>query len=212
MNVLRRRQFNKADAPSYIKDGLILHLVGDDATTAAWVNRITEETFTMYNTTKSDDEKGVVFNGTSAYAHCSTKNFGSGAEGTIEIVCNANNFTGTEFVVSQRNDYISFIAVATGDFYCELGLTTSLKIGTFPGKHTICLCRNKGYKDGVALNIGNNYNVKSPSHNGILIGRRSLTQTQYFNGTIYQIRIYDRVLTNDEILYNQLLDKKTYNI
>lgn len=212
MSIIRRRQFNKADAPSYIKDGLILHLVGDEATTTEWVNKITGETFTLYNTAKSDDEKGVVFNGTSSYAYCSTKAFGSGSEGTIEIVCNANSFTGSEYVVSQPNGYISFVAAASGDFYCELGPTTSLKKGTFPGKHTICLCKNKGYKDGVALNIGNNYSVTAPAHNGILIGRRALNKSQYFNGTIYQIRVYNRILTKDEILYNQLLDKETYNI
>ena len=47
---------------------------------------------------------------------------------------------------------------------------------------------------------------------GTYLGMKASDGVYPYNGTVYQIRIYNRKLTSDEILYNQALDMKKYNI
>lgn len=55
------------------------------------------------------------------------------------------------------------------------------------------------------------YNYKSRNGNGTIMGGRHDGWYQ-FHGEIYQVRIYHRTLSKDEILYNQEQDKKRYGI
>lgn len=207
----RRELINQAQANvDYIKDGLVLHLDGVDATTSSWVDRVDGNTINLYNVTKNSDDDGVIFNGSSSYGYCS-KNFGSGASGTIEIVANTNSYSGSIFIVAQKNPYISFVAASSGDLFCQMGATTNLTRGTITGKHTVCLTRNKGFKDLSKLSQLRTYSLGDPD-SGLIIGRRSLSFNQMFSGTLFQLRIYDRVLTDAEILFNQKIDISRYNI
>lgn len=46
---------------------------------------------------------------------------------------------------------------------------------------------------------------------GTFVGSRSINNA-FFKGTIYQIRIYNRALTQQEIINNQTIDMQRYNI
>ena len=66
---------------------------------------------------------------------------------------------------------------------------------------------NGGLMDtNVALNriTGTNYFQPSSNYNGI--GADSATGNYSFQGKIYAIRVYNRLLTTDEMIHNQQMD------
>lgn len=83
------------------------------------------------------------------------------------------------------------------------------------GKFTMSLAGNNtsGYWNGVAKS---SYNVAYTSNGTAIIGKR-ISKTAGgdsfpFTGTIHSIRIYNRLLTNAEILSNQRIDNERFNL
>ena len=69
----------------------------------------------------------------------------------------------------------------------------------------------KLYNKGKFINESEyNFDARVPN-SGIFIGGLS-GLSYYFNGEIYSIRVYNRALTEDEILHNYNYDKEKFNL
>lgn len=193
----------------YIETGLILWLDGADYTSGSWVDRIGNRSFTMYNTSASGG--GVVFNGSSSYGSYGTLINAPYNASTIEVVADVANTSTYMFLFSQpSSSYVSMLMHNK-----KLGNASNAQINlrnirASSGKHTFSLSHNYAYEDKVAATSGGSDWFGSRTGN-VLIGQRGQSQS-FFKGTIYQIRIYNRILTSDEVLYNQGIDIRKYNI
>ena len=77
----------------------------------------------------------------------------------------------------------------------------------------------KGNTDmsGIVVNLSNNITYTSQDYWGntdtfAYIGKRLGTANISFTGDIMSIRMYDRVLTQDEVMHNQEADNKRFNL
>lgn len=212
ITINRRRCFNNI-IQDYIQDGLICHLVGDDALTNKWTDRINAKVISLYNAAKTDDNKGVIFDGTSTYG--TSGSIGSVSSCTLEIVANIPKSNTTHFLISQPSGYVNTILSfdannsGNGHIYILTGAESPGYYGYLSGLKTLTITRNKAYINGSQIST-KNASTYSNVAQSLVIGRRSINLAQYFKGTLYQIRIYDRVLTAEEVLINYNLDSKLY--
>lgn len=197
--------------PSYIKDGLVFHLDGADATTSQWVDKVGGVVFTMKNVTL-DGNGGVVFNG-SAYGNYSANlNFPSSSH-TIEITLNKTNQTGLQvaFMINASNMVAFGFSSGSDYIVTKSGNSNARKTwNTGSGLHTYSVTNSTAYKDKAVMTQRgtDTWYLKT---GGTFVGTRT-TDNGLFRGTIYQIRIYNRTLTADEIKHNQSIDIEKYNI
>lgn len=209
-NILRRRMAGGKKSDEYIQDGLVFHLDGADATTSEWVDKVRSMKFTMHNV-RLDDKGGVIFSKDNSYGHNSSTYAFKYNTCTIEVVCTTTNDGSYQAVIaSTLNETICFgqynYRVFTGNgiqqnnWDCGLG-----------GLHTFSSYAGKFYKDKVEITgkINDSFGAGS---GGTYLGMKSNSGNYPYAGTVYQIRIYNRKLTEEEILYNQSIDIKKYNI
>lgn len=193
--------------PTYIQNRLVFHLDGKDASSSQWVDKVGNIAFELHNTT-IDNNGGVVFNGTNSYGFY-TNELGYGYNSsTIEVVANIVG-SGTEVLFMQCADN-RIIAGLTSAGLCN---RTTGSSGLFDFARGLCVLSTTGevaYRNKSKLTFSPN-TYFGYTTTGTFIGARDSTRN-FFNGTIYQIRIYDRVLSVDEILYNQTIDINKYNI
>ena len=74
----------------------------------------------------------------------------------------------------------------------------------------------RGFVNGSSADIWNNVGSFSgnTTDNGTTIGLRyyGTNKQNIFKGTIYAIRIYNRILTADEMKHNQRIDNERYGL
>lgn len=221
---LRRRGFGGASAAKdYIKDGLVFHLDGSDLNTVThkWIDKVGNMTFEMSNgVTRNDAGNGAVF-ASGSEGHCSggfPYSEWGGYTVTIEVV-----FT----PVSAPVYSILSDTSGTSDSLLAIGVNTGNKIrcrrkGTqwaipIEDTHIVSICNsycydNKNQIESTDSNVNN-----TAKNDKIWLGRQDINPNTQgarysFVGTVYQIRIYNRVLTEDEVLYNQSIDAVKYGI
>lgn len=206
--------YQKASAQTgYITSGLVFHLDGADATTSQWVDKIGGITFTM-NNVSLDGNGGVVFNGTSSYGNYSSNlNFPSSTH-TIEIVLNCTgNGLRVAFMINASNN-VAFGYSSGGDYVVtksgNSNARSTWKTNYNTGVHVISVTPSNAYDNGSAM-VYRNTDTWYLRTGGTFVGSRSANNA-FFKGTIYQIRVYNRALTSDEILHNQAIDISKYNI
>lgn len=211
--LLARRQGMMAvePPPDYIQDGLVFHLDGVDATTSTWIDKIGGIEFTMHNVTL-DGNGGVVFNGSAYGNYPYTLDFPSSTH-TIEIVLNKSSTTGLQvaFMINS-SDKVAFGFSSGGNYIVtKSGDSNSRKTwNTGSGLATYSVTNSNAYKN-CALMSQRSRDTWFLRTGGTFVGSRS-ADNAFFKGTIYQIRIYNRELTQQEIIYNQTIDMQRYNI
>lgn len=201
----------------YIQDGLVFYLDGADATTSQWVDRKGGIAFAMNNVTL-DGNGGVVFNGTNAYgiyAAADTLGF-SATTHTIEVVANIGG-TATALVFMQNTGSGAVLGItANGKLigtsgYSEGEPNPRQVLNVIRGLMTCTFAGNTAYKNKVPLTVSTDpsayFTIKENA--GVFVGARDTTRS-FLQGTIYQIRVYDRILSRSEILYNQDIDMRRY--
>lgn len=219
MSVVRRRMAYEGNKnPSYIEDGLVFWLNCEDVNLAehTWTDRINNIVITLNNISSIDNKGGVVFGSSGSYGYSNGNVNSPRGYATIEAVLKSNSDTdGT--VLSLPTNKQSF-CYATSKLYNTFG-NSSVKYfdATLLGLHTIALTEDFCYEDLTQVAYaGSGGFVRRSDAANILIGRRDVGGTgaprNVLNGSLYQIRVYNRVLTEDEILYNQAIDIKKYNI
>lgn len=209
MSNYRRNLLVNDKLSSYIADGLAFQLCGEDATGSNWIDRIGKNNFTLYNCMIGD--KCVTFNGSSSYGVCVGKDYPYNTS-TIEVVLSSTDLFNVEIIFMGKANSIS--AGTYNNTYVisnNHNLSTRWRINKSDSNtKTISLNYSIGFENKNRLvNGGSEY--WSGGDTNMYIGTRNSTAT-FFKGNIYQIRIYNRLLSAEEILYNQNIDFNKYGI
>lgn len=218
----------------YVMSGLQRHLVGDDAGASSWVDRANNVSFSLANTSKTANGKGVIFNGTSAYGKSNdTTNFAQQTT-TIEVVAsvaeisdissfyygyssagaNKPSIMHTLYPVSSSLAYTKDCLAIAGvegpkwklywDEHLNVIRTASVSYTRAYVNGTSC------ENDGTPFKSTTSDAIRYESIGAWRYGSNYITH--YLNGSIYQMRIYNRTLSAAEVLANQAADIIRYGI
>ena len=198
----------------YIQTGLVFQLDCANATTSKWVDKIGNIEFTMHNVTIGADG-GVYFNGSNAYGNYSSNlNFPYNTH-TIEIVYNKESQSKISLLFMINNsDMVAYgygatdaaVIVKSGNSNPKTAYSTGL------GLQTVSVTPSTAYKNLTQMSsYGGTTDTWYLRSGGTFVGTRSSSEN-FFKGSIYQIRIYNRALKKDEMLFNQRIDIKKYGI
>ena len=182
----------------YIGSGLVFWLNGDDAKQTGWIDRIGNKSISLYNCVAKDGY--VEFNGTNSYGKTNSFFFRSYNDTTLEVVFKMNAYPGTqEIYVSPYNGTIGLAITTAGgyvfttndthDYPSMKTVDTNIKVISLTGSYAYENCIYRTFnKSDYLWNKNTNFNY---------IGRRldEPEDQKYLNGRIYQIRLYNRVLT-----------------
>lgn len=212
----RRRQYSQS-ANNYIKEGLVFWLDGSDATTTKWIDRVGGLEFAMQDVTLVDNG-GVMFNGNSSKGISEVSYNAHITKSTIELVFRANNVHAQQIIIGSHveSNIIAGIDRSTlliGNYYLW-----SMSGATIMSDKDITISVNQtskkihGFlnKDVITTNIADYFTMTDGNY--ITLGCRTRTGVLYFKGILYSIRIYNRHLSDDEMLHNQSIDIQRYNI
>ena len=198
-------------ADAYVQDGLVFQLDGIDKgnVEGAWVDRKAGRQFTLNNCIVNSDN--IQFNGTDSKAvYNQLLDFGTTT--TLEVVYTREKVFGT---IISSGDKVQLIALALTSGYKYRFFSGNQVTGqTFPDPtaiHTLSIptsgrpildqiAQPKTFKDfysGSDIDTTHTYVGGGPS---------------YSKGKIYSIRIYNRNLTQSEMLKNQMIDIERFNI
>jgi hypothetical protein len=213
MSQIRRRQFGgKVNNNDYITDGLVFHLDCADATTTEWVDKVGGYVFSLNGVSLDDDRGGVVFPRGAYGVHTGTGPF-TASQYMIEAVFkfNGNSVNPNQGVFTNQID--DGIALGTYQYKIWTSIVTQKALWGFIGNndtHTISVNPNTYcYINKTAQGKGNLDSFAKANKANMYIGCRG-ENGYLMTGTIYQIRIYDRALTEEEIFHNQDIDIKRY--
>lgn len=213
--LLRRREMMfKAERQDYITDGLIFWLDGYDATNDSWTDKIGSRTFALHNCSVSNH--GVVFNGSSSYGDCSTNNF---AGATIEACIKRSNTSAWAVVFDQKSttsEQNIVLSRSSGGTIYTRATDANVSQCVYAGQSNEIISAwqdgTKALVNGAQATIGTGNLRKTTTSNRLMIGLRVGSSTAYFNGTIYAIRVYNRKLTEAEMLHNQHIENSRFNL
>lgn len=212
---LNRRRTMGASKQGYIQDGLVFHLDCADynPTLNTWVDKIGNVSFAMSNVTV-DSLGGIMFNGSNSRGTSNASVRCPVDASTIEIAINTSK---------TRNQFI-FDSGTSGSFAYAFYNSNVICVITSARRCPIINSISDGFLTN-SVHYGNNLlhvengNVGSFTsqidswayqNKPASIGVRS-NNTYWFLGTIYQIRIYNRHVTADEMIHNQRIDMRKYN-
>lgn len=206
----------------YIKNGLVLYLDGADCNGTTWVDRAGGKVFTLHNA-KINGE-GVIFHTTAysaagaSYASNSTMHSVTPTAGTIEICAYRTGIRASgepEHIVFGGTANRIVYVVASGGNYVVISNNTSnnapraLINGRTLEKFTHSINAARHVYNGQLGELG--ANIANARSGYVQIGCR--TDGHYaFEGIVYQVRIYNRQLTEEEMLHNQSIDAEKYGI
>lgn len=195
-------------ADAYVQDGLVFQLDGIDKgnVEGAWVDRKAGRQFTLNNCIVNSDN--IAFNGTDSSA-VYNQLLDFGATTTVEVVFTREQVFGT---IISSGDKIELMALQETTGYKYRYFSGNQMTGmVFPDPTTIHtlsiptsgrpildqIAQPKTSKDFYTVSDTNTYVGGGPS---------------YSKGKIYSIRIYNRNLTQTEMLKNQMIDIERFNI
>lgn len=202
----------------YVTDGLIMYLDGSNRGGVAgeWTDVINGVVFTLTNCTEKTDCVG--FNGSSSKGvntdNLATKiGLGDYNNSTIEVVLKPNLantaqcvfLTSIQSVALQINTNSRLLTTSHGQQAKCYNYAWGTSIFSVSASGT------RGVANGTSLTSFNNYVTPAVSN---CLGYRLKPEgeQQFFNGDIYAIRIYNRVLSYDEVIKNFNIDSQKYNI
>ena len=210
--------FQKEEPPlPYISDGLVFHLDGEDATDTVWTDRVAGIVYTLQGA--SADGKGVTFSsGNNTGRGVGDKNLAaiSPNVGTIEVCAwrrSARSSNYHEIIYTTKSlPAIQYFVDKSGTYVSISNRNTApaprMPIsGKTLGKFTHSCNAARSCYNGTMVEVGSNtYTTNQVNY---IAGSGS---SNNFKGTIYQIRIYNRQLSEAEMKFNQEQDRKKYGI
>lgn len=208
----------------YVSDGLIMWLDGikngtngaHETTLATWVDQ-TGNGWNWTNSNATVAENSVVFNGTNSYLYRAYQSVPANAA-TVEIVakktrggCILTGFgrdkVGNMNIPSSGNNLVFHTSAGSG-----ADKNTAFDFGTAGEIHS---ANSSGYLDGQAIqsfvSSAADWQYEYPSI-GNYLGSGGNNPQYPFTGEIYCIRLYNRVLTQQEILANYAADVARFGI
>lgn len=194
----------------YITDGLIFRLDGIDigSDPSAWTDLVGNIKFTPNNVTRGTN--CFIFDGSSSYMVGDKKVplVATNDTYTIEIVMSVSK-TGTNYIFNGGTGTdIHF--VDNGQLTIRASSNTAYSNSNNSILSTYSINHSSGYKNKVALSqVGTDYWSDGGVTNAFIGGG---TPGRRFGGSIYAIRIYNRILTQEEVLLNQQSDILRFGI
>ncbi len=203
----------KKDTPmDYITDGLIFHLDGIDkgGTANAWTDLVSGMVLTG---TATFSDNGVTFDGVNVL-HSDTELPQDSAEPlfTVEICCSDVSTKGIVFA-SRTHIPVTAVCVnlSTGQFF-NANAVNSIPSAVIPQTFTCSVNATSRLLNGMLVTGYGNMNAWS--NGGTNVGGRKWpnSNTNGIIGTVHSIRVYNRRLTEEEMLHNQVIDMKRFNL
>ena len=217
----RRRYMGGVAAPpydenSYIQDGLVFQLDGINkgATDGTWVDLVDGVAFTNAGSVTKLNNGWSFDATTNSYFSSGTLGFlGVNENFTVEVCIIPSRSSGNEavFVFASSNS-------TGGPLFFMAGSNTTFlqKRNTYPVPRVADspLCVGLNLSLGVVNGEEKTKNSGTDfwNTNGPTIGKRDFSQSNYFKGTIHAIRIYSKMLSKQDILYNQHIDNIRFNL
>jgi hypothetical protein len=205
----------------YISDALLMHLDGINKgnVEGEWQDLVSGNTFVNHGAVAEAD--GWRFDGASSYMDSAT--LGTigwwNKERTLEVVVKFDDISSsrTEVVYLSRKNCMAFGRYKSEHFVNSSGLhIPSIQIQSDNGKVIYGYCSNStSYVRSVingqqgVTSYGNAFSGFSETT--AFLGKK-VSNDDYFKGKIHAIRIHDRILSEEEILYNQRIDNKRFNL
>lgn len=220
--VMMMRQAAPAPSIPYITDGLILWLDGlTVASNSLWVDQISGARFTLHNATKAMGG-GVTFAGADDSYGESTATFPDGV--TIEAAVTFADTTNNQGIFGQQggNDSAIMLFRTMSSRYIMTKYSSAnrsfRRTAAAPASvEIISATKTSTSTAGIAVvngevvsSTGNNYLAYPDGIVGSLLGWIGTRNT--LNGTIHSLRIYNRALTTDEMVANQVIDNQRYGL
>lgn len=225
MNALMRRRgmmqrTRNIDCP-YITDGLIFWLDGIQRGGVAgrWVDLISGKTFELHNCSENAD--GVVFAGsTSSYADYNGAISSNWTTETLELATSSAVFKNSTLLCPAKIGTVGIGLICSSsseNAWMNLDGTNANGLALSDGIVTKTLSANKNgcvKNGGIVSNSGRDSwgaNTSTITYVGV---RRtgSATLSKPFKGTLHSLRIYNRLLTTDEMKFNQHVDEERFNL
>ena len=218
--LLRRRGMMSAQGAGddYIKGGLVLFLDGlSGLTETSWADKVDpSRTFSLINCAVGQNG-GAVFNGISSYGFLENAT----VSGLTVEACYYCNSSSSSFGVFSQPRRISLLRSAASKVIATLqsGDSTYYDFPMSPisgGFVTLSACNvtvsDRAVKNEVAVvdkartSFSTNYSTDA------YIGCRMASKKDwFFGGTLYALRIYDRLLTEEEMIWNQSIDRTRFS-
>lgn len=209
----------------YITDGLIFYLDGIEKgdTSGVWTDLINGVVFSV-------KKAGVVFNSDNVQIGSSSNIclyntqsyvYTSSLTGTIEACYRDVPTTGDRTVFyAQGNSTTSICFEFTGGNRVifsagNSGARPYNAAWTAEATGTYSVSAARAFQNGVSKGFDTNKNYMSRNAAAAIVGGSGRNASTYYdtlNGKIHAIRIYNRQLTEEEILFNQRIDNTRFNL
>lgn len=201
-----------AQEPSYIDDGLAIWLDGKDkgSNPDAWIEKVGGYIFTNSGATFNEDY--VYFDGSSFLSATGVPAIAS-ASGTIELVYEASALGTTQLVYMPSGTTAAMgVGFSTNNRVIFGCVKTNRSVyTTTTTKASISLNADRGLSNGVAMTkYSSNTYWSGANTTTTYVGKRSAGA--FFRGKIYCIRIYNRKLSQAEMLANLAVDNTRFNL
>lgn len=210
--------FNKGESPmpdagdisNYVQDGLVLHLDGINkgATSGRWTSLV-GNAYCVLTTHSTSESNSILMDG-AGYLTVTNPVTTGYSSGTIEV-CAVNGNTNTTAFYYGTSGRLSFMLSGAG--YC-FGVTSSNnqwstdKVAKFTASANSSRLMVNGVVGGTLSS--NNFADASATTIG---GRAGTGGSRYYvDGRIHSIRIYNRQLTEAEMLQNQKVDDARFGL
>lgn len=217
---------------SYVTDGLIHYYDaisntsnGHDSTSTVWDDLVGTDDLTMNNSAYASWESNALMlaGDYRQYLVGSETPLTSGGH-TFEVVFKTDEAQASTLVnaFSGSSNCGKAIIYSDGTFNVNGSVTTAYLNGVnaiedfnhICGSYTGDTTVNKAYANGVPANLGDVSHSMRNDKSLVYVGVNSTTQsTAYpFKGRIYAIRVYNRILTDAEVLHNYNKDVTRYGL
>lgn len=205
--------WEKQGGPSigdYIQDGLVFQLDGIDKgnVEGVWKDLINGREFTLNNCILNSNN--VEFNGTDSY--CMSSDTISYETYTLEITFIRDKISGV--VIDGGNDFQMIFLKTTSGYERRYISGRKAMLQTRLDKVNILSIPTTGrpISSLMASPISPKTMYSTNTTDGTYIGCLGAAQNPFFKGKIYSIRVYNRNLTSEEMIHNQLLDIERFNL
>lgn len=212
MLIIRRTMMvPQNDVRRYVQDGLVLHMDGIEKgqTPNAWTSLVGGHVFTESGGVVFNDDN-LQFSGSQRLANTSLT-VPSMDIGTIEVVIDAVDIHAFETIFSSIvSNRLAFGLYTSGIRWATSSKPTYL---VSDNASSVSVSNVRCVANSVILSSGTNGWVVNTGASENLIGcRYNNGYERYFNGKIHAIRIYNRQLTENEVLNNQRVDMARFGI
>ena len=201
--------------PSYVTDGLLLHLDGIDKgnTSGRWESLVGSAYYTL-TTHSVVEDNAVVMDGAGAISGTGVDHITWNA-GTIEVVMQKLTDSFSVIIYADFQG-LGLVGGSTGVAFgvgTDLNNQWSLSESIPQEPFTISLNIERAILNGVSCGVARSKNNWGNSSAACPIGGRlSGTNKFYSNVRIFAIRKYNRLLTEAEMLQNQRVDNIRFNL